>query len=398
MANYELKEICNRFAAAATEAEMDRCRDEMVEALDAGGEYAEFQDAMYDAAFAKEGNDDDIAIRRRFRDVLRPVKASDVEARPLQMWLSEPDPPPVLWRDIEKERDGVDSVAAVGEIATLSGAGRSGKSFMALALAIEAVKARRSGTEYGTACGLRVRAGPAVFVSYEDSPKRVSMRASAMGSEQGVLAIPYPPALYGYSRQSRSWARTPAWRPLWDAIHAAEPVLVVIDTGPRAMGGETMDPGAVIGFLQALEREARTGANRPAVLVLAHDTKAARDAARSGAELDAGAVFGSGQWHDAPRGVLHLTKTGPGDADRILEAVKCSYGGDGWGAILTPAYNDSGGYAGLEFGQGLNETEMREQRAALKTAREQQRKTTSAGNLTPEQRQRRRVEALKDKV
>ena len=101
---------------------------------------------------------------------------------------------------------------------------------------------------------------------------------------------------------------------MWDAIHEIDPVLVVIDTGPKAMGGETMDPGAIIGFQQALEHEARNGTSQPAVLVLAHDTKAARDGARTGAELDTGAIAGNAQWHDSPRGVLHLTKTGPGDA------------------------------------------------------------------------------------
>ena len=55
---------------------------------------------------------------------------------------------------------------------------------------------------------------------------------------------------------------------------------------------------------------------------------------KAGEATDAGAIAGSGQWHDSPRGVLYLSKHGPGDAPRILEAVKCSYGRDGWGASL----------------------------------------------------------------
>ena len=31
----------------------------------------------------------------------------------------------------------------------------------------------------------------------------------------------------------------------WDAVRASEPVMVVVDTGPKAMGGETNDPGAL---------------------------------------------------------------------------------------------------------------------------------------------------------
>ena len=209
MPNYELKGIFDRFAQATTRAQRDQCREEMVEALGSNGEHAEFEQAMWDAAFAKEGYDD-VAIRRRFRDVLRPGKESDVQARSLKSWATEPEPPPVLWRDGANEDDYADSVAAGGEIAVLAGAGRSGKSFLALALALEAVKAARSNHGYGKACGLRVRAGPAAIVSYEDAPKRLSMPASAMGTEQGVLAIGFPPPLYGYGRQSRRWGETPA--------------------------------------------------------------------------------------------------------------------------------------------------------------------------------------------
>ena len=98
------------------------------------------------------------------------------------------------------------------------------------------------------------------------------------------------------------------------------------------MGGETNDGGAVIAFLQALEGEARRGGF--GVLLTAHDTKAHRNQVKAGEAPDAGAIAGSGQWHDSPRGVLYLSKHGPGDAPRILEAVKCSYGRDGWGASL----------------------------------------------------------------
>ena len=280
-------------------------------------------------------------------------------------WRKEAVSPSVLCRD----GDGLyaDPLAAVGEVAVLAGAGKGGKSYLTVALAVEAARAKRGGCKYGAACGLRVRAGPVVLVSFEDSPKRIDMRAEAMGAEPGdVLLVPHPPPLYGCDPQSRRWGESVAeWRATWDAVRAREPVMVVVDTGPRAMGGETNDPGAVIGFLQSLEREARAGGF--AVLVTAHDTKAGRDAARSGADLDAGAIAGSGQWHDSPRGVLHLTKTGPGDADRILEAVKCSYGRDGWGARLSVHERD-GRYAGLRLCARLDETGIAAAREALKPA------------------------------
>ena len=69
MANYELRAICRRLAQAVTDTEVDRCREEMIDALDSAGEYAEFEQTMDDAAYAQEGNDHDGAIRRRFRHV-----------------------------------------------------------------------------------------------------------------------------------------------------------------------------------------------------------------------------------------------------------------------------------------------------------------------------------------
>lgn len=285
----------------------------------------------------------------------RPVKPSGD-------WRHAPNPPPVLWRDGTVRAD---SVAARGEVAVLAGAGKGGKSYLAVALAVAAADASRHKRPFGATCGLRIAAGSVVVMSFEDSPKRIDMRAEAMGgAPEDVLLMPEPPRIYGFDQATRRWGETNAWPATWKAVREVAPVMVVIDTGPKAMGGETNDPGAVIGFLTALEAEARAG--HFAVLVLAHDTKAARDAVRSGAALDAGAIAGSAQWHDSPRGVLHLTKTGPGDADRILEAVKCSYGRDGWGAKLAVQYCDSR-YAGLKLsGEPLDEARLQDLRESLK--------------------------------
>ena len=92
-----------------------------------------------------------------------------------------------------------------------------------------------------------------------------------------------------------------------------------------------------------------------AALMLTHDTKAVRDAASIGEDIGAGAAAGSGQWYDSPRGMLHLSKVRGTDI-RILEAVKSSYGRDGWGARLEPLFVDpytgqAGGnrYAGMQL-------------------------------------------------
>ena len=138
-----------------------------------------------------------------------------------------------------------------------------------------------------------------------------------MDTSASVRLIPDPPRLFHVrSGTTGNGAGRKTWPLVWAAIREAAPGLVVIDTGPKAMGGETNDGGPVIAFLQAIEGEARSGGF--GVLLTAHDTKAHRNQVKAGEAPDAGAIAGSGQWHDSPRGVLYLSKHGPGDAPRIL--------------------------------------------------------------------------------
>ena len=278
-------------------------------------------------------------------------------------WRNQPDPDPVIWRDHARF---FDAVLSSGEVAVLAGAGKSGKSYLAVALAVAADHAKTLGHDYGKACGLRVAARPVVILSYEDVPKRIDQRAAAMDTGASVRLIPDPPRLFRFDSTTRQWGRSKEWPLVWAAIHGATPGLVVIDTGPKAMGGETNDGGAVIAFLQAIEAEARIGGF--GVLLTAHDTKAHRNQVKAGEAPDAGAIAGSGQWHDSPRGVLYLSKHGPGDAPRILEAVKCSYGRDGWGASLLSDYRGSE-YRGLSLGQHLDREQVAEKRTEFEEIR-----------------------------
>ena len=299
---------------------------------------------------------------RLLADALRlPVVRSSGE------WRDEPDPDPVIWRDHAQYPD---AVLSSGEVAILSGAGKSGKSYIALALAVAATQAAANGRVYGEACGLRVAARPVIVLSYEDAPKRIDQRAASMDTGASVRLIPDPPRLFRVDPYTRQWGHSSDWPLVWAAIREAAPGLVVIDTGPKAMGGETNDGGAVIAFLQALEGEARSGGF--GVLLTAHDTKAHRNQVKAGEAPDAGAIAGSGQWHDSPRGVLYLSKHGPGDAPRILEAVKCSYGRDGWGASLLPDYQDhenKAGYRGLSLDQHLDPDQVAAKRSEFEAAR-----------------------------
>ena len=291
----------------------------------------------------------------------------------LEEWEGKDLPRPVIWRDPGEDEDAradPDRVASVGTVAVLGGAGKGGKSWLCTGLAVAAAKAAREGRAYGKACGLRVRAGRTVIVSYEDEPVWVLDRARRMGGAGGGVAVfDQAQPIYGQEPRSGRWRPTGHWRGVWRQVREVEPILVVIDTGAKGMGGETMEPRGVMGFLQRVQEEAAAGGF--GALVTAHDTKAARMAiVRGGAAgTDPGAVAGSGQWLDSMRGGLHLAKMGGGDAPRILEAVKSTYSRDGWGAVLRVRYVEGARgervYAGLELERRVSEAEMAKVRKEL---------------------------------
>ena len=87
--------------------------------------------------------------------------------------------------------------------------------------------------------------------------------------------------------------------------------MVVIDPASAALDSVSMnESGPVRAFMGALAREAKAAGC--GVLVVAHDTKAARNAARDGGDRGAGAVAGSATWFDAPRPRRHRGGGGRG--------------------------------------------------------------------------------------
>ena len=256
------------------------------------------------------------------RDVLAPLP------------FGEPLPDPVLWRDTGRETDPehAGTVLCAGEVAVLSGPGEAGKSTVAVALA----DAAREG---GTACGLHVARGRVAVLSYEDSGPRLAHR----------FAWYAPPDEWEHVRRAQGaaplWEADPDrrdsgpsgfWRPWWDAVRDFDAGLVVIDPASVACAGVSPSDGAAVrAFLLAVTQEAeRIGAG---ALIVAHDTKGARNEARAGNSPGPGAVSGSGQWSDGARAVLHLSAAGPDDR-RLLVAVKSNYGPSGWGARLSPRW------------------------------------------------------------
>ena len=135
-----------------------------------------------------------------------------------------------------------------------------------------------------------------------------------------------------------------AWRALWNRIATLSPSLVAIDPVSAALHGVSLnESGPVRAFMRALAIEAL--AVQCGVLLVAHDTKAARNSSREGDNPGAGAVAGSATWFDAARGVMYMIRT---NTARHLMAVKSNYGRAGWSIALHERANEAGEFAGFE--------------------------------------------------
>ncbi len=241
-------------------------------------------------------------------------------------------PEPVIWKG---DADGTrGALIGKGETAVLSGPGQAGKSTVALALA----QAARAG---GTACGLAVAKSRVALLSYEDSPTRIAHRLGWFGKDDEwdhVRIAANPAPLWDVDAKGQAVGRSKAyWSRLWHSVEAFGADLVMIDPASVAVAGMSPSDGAgVRAFLLAITEEAdRIGAG---VVILAHDTKAARNEARAGLGPGAGMVAGSSQWYDGARAVLHLSGPGPDDK-RLLVCEKANYGPTGWGARLAPRWD-----------------------------------------------------------
>ena len=280
-------------------------------------------------------------------------------------YLTAAQPAPVLWRDPEpSERTGADpdAVLSVGECAILASAGGLGKSTWTLEVAAAAVGAAELGADYGAACGLRVAAGPVLLVSFEDAPARIAHRLTWMhpggAVPRGALHVAPDPAPLWLAAADRGGESHPgaAWDALWRAVRSLGARLVVIDPVSAALADvSTTETGPVRAFLRALTAEAETAG--AGVLLVAHDTKAARNAAARGEDPGAGIVAGSAAWYDGARGVLSLARD-PASDDRLLECVKANYGRTGWGARLRERTGAGGAFRGLILGARMARADL----------------------------------------
>ncbi len=301
---------------------------------------------ILDAAHkAWKENPDDPAV---IRNLLKPPLL-----QPMTKWQNATDPPPIMWHDHPDDRYA-HSVVSEGEVGILSSAGGTGKSYLSLAWAHAACAAYAQREEFGTACGMRVAAGPVAVISYEDTPERIAVRLKAIGGGPipGALHVwEYPNPLW-HAEAEQGGGSFPAkqWGDLWDQIRQIKAKLLIIDPASAALADvSTSETGPVRAFLRELAKEAkRAGCG---VLIVGHNTKAARIAIAQG-DLETGAadpIAGSSVWYDGARGVLLLARDRLSKPDRVLVSVKSNYGGMGWGARLKERFNDEKKFAGLEL-------------------------------------------------
>ena len=219
----------------------------------------------------------------------------------------------------------------------------------------EAESATKADVLWETACGLAVRPGPVVLVSYEDRPARIAARLRAMETTDAVLerlhiVIEPEPLWRPGDRTTGGACVTAAFRSLVERLNALRPSLVILDPISAAAGNLNLNDGGTARYamrsLAKLSAELGVG-----ILVVAHDTKSARDAVQGSRLPGAGAVGGSAQWFDAARGVLYM-RLGPEGApnvDRELVALKVNNGAAGWVVPLTEGYSDDGAFRGLRL-------------------------------------------------
>ena len=270
-------------------------------------------------------------------------------ARPITHWQNEPAPAAVLWRDLgEKKPSGdsdeaKDAICSAGEPCILAAPGGSGKSYLTLGLAATAVAAASTKAAFGTSCGLRIRPGPVVLLSYEDRPRRMWHRFRHVAGTDNynipenvranVHVIDPAVPLYEADPDKRLGIR-PAlgWTALWTAVEKVRPSLVIVDPLSAALEGVSVNEGGAVRRFMAAAADASDRFN-VGLMFVAHDTKAARAETRRGGDPGAGAVAGSGVWFDAARAVIYLfmhNATG----ERMLQALKVNNGQAGWGRAL----------------------------------------------------------------
>lgn len=243
--------------------------------------------------------------------MVAPIDASAFQGKPV---------PPRRWH--------VQDVIPAGTVTLLSGAGGTGKSLVALQLAVATVLGRRW-------IGLDVTEGRALYLSAEDPMEELHRRLDAIASDLGcnfdafaglgLIPLAGEDAVLAVPDRRGVMAPTDLYRSLDDAIGRHRSELVVLDTLADLHGGSENDRAQVRQFVGMLRGLAIR--HDAAVLLLSHPSL-------SGLTSGTG-LSGSTAWDASVRSRLYLdrVKTVEGsevtEADpdvRVLKIMKANYG------------------------------------------------------------------------
>lgn len=236
---------------------------------------------------------------------LKPISVGDVFTRP--------SPPPLFaW----------EGLLPLGTVSLLSAHGGTGKSTLALMLAVAAVTGR-------DLFGVAVRPGPAVFVSLEDGQGIVRHRLAHicrcwnvnprdLESRLHIVdGTEYPELFTAETRGAGETTRT--FSELRELLQKVAAGLVVVDNASDAFGGDEIQRRQVRAFMRSLVELARD--TEEAVLLLAHvDKNTSRARKGEGGE----GYSGSTAWHNSARSRLFLTRAD--DGSLTLEHQKSNLG------------------------------------------------------------------------
>ena len=342
------------------------------------------------------------ALLRKLADDVFVTDASAVEPH-LDAWntagliatgdVDEPAPEPVLWVD---HADGRSPLCSVGEPMILSAPGQSGKTYLALGIGIAAAGVRDE--DYGDkevpsvdAIGFKVRSGRVLLWSYEESRQRLASRVEtltrprptgfqdaeetarwATARKRLYFLKDHAPPIWEPRQSGRGVERSTGWHVLTGMLATLRPTLLFIDAASGSMGGADMNDGAAVASVMrdlALLSEA-TGVG---IVVIAHDTKASRADAKTGAMPGEGAIAGSAQWFDRARGCVYL-QTGAevdgaqGARTSTLIAHKCNHGQGGFAIeVVKHAGSNFRGYEFVRFIADYRAERSRRQKAEDET-------------------------------
>ena len=212
-----------------------------------------------------------------------------------------------------------------GVVTLFAGDGGTGKSTIALQLAIDAV----SGRDW---LGVKIEKEPVVFLTAEDDLDEVHRRAVLIAQGAGVdladladlhiVSLAGLDAVMGAPDRNGQMAATPLWKAVISLVDKVRPGALILDTLSDIYGGDEISRVAVRHFMGLLRGPAIK--YDLAVLVLTHPSN---EGMRSGSGSS-----GSTAWNGSARARLYLetVKDGDGreiDADiRVLRVKKSNYG------------------------------------------------------------------------